>query len=62
MLFQEAFFLQLHGKIKSRLSSEGRKHAVRFLLHDQLLYHLNGKRFNINSVGNIFVRHDRSRI
>ena len=62
MLFQEAFFLQLHGKIKSRLSSEGRKHAVGFLLHDQLLYHLNGKGFDINSVGNIFIRHDRSRI
>ena len=62
MFFQEAFLIQLHGKVQTCLTAQGRKNAVWLLFQDQLLYHFYGKRLNVNTVCNIFICHDCSRI
>ena len=62
MLFQEALLLKLHGKVQSCLAAQCRKYAVRFLFNDELLYDLNSQRLNVNSVCNVFICHDGSRI
>ena len=62
VLFQEAFLLKLHGKVQSCLAAQCRKYTVRFLFEDQLLYDLNSQRLDVNSVCDVFICHDGSRI
>ena len=62
MLLQETLFIQLHSQIQACLSAKSRKYTVRFLLQDQLLYHLYCKRLNVNAVSNVFVSHNSCRV
>ena len=62
MLLQETLFIQLHSQIQACLSAKSRKYTVRFLLQDQLLYNLYSKRFNINTVSNVFICHNGCRV
>ena len=62
MLFQEAFLIQLHGKVQTCLATQSRKNAVWLLFQDQLLYHFYSKRLDVNAVCNVFICHDCSRI
>ena len=62
VLFQEALFLKLHGKVQTCLSAQCRKYTVRFLFEDQLLYDFNSQRLDVNSVCDVFICHDGSRI
>ena len=59
---QKSGFFQLHGKVQSCLSSQCREHAVRLLLQDELLYHLNSQRLDIDTVRDVFIRHDGRRV
>ena len=62
MFLQKTFFLQLHGKVQPRLASQSREHAVWFFLQYQLFHNLYRQRLNINSVCDILICHDGSRI
>jgi len=62
VFFQEAFLLKLHGKVQSCLATQCRKYTVRFFFEDQLLYDLNSQRLDVNSVCDVFICHDGSRI
>ena len=59
---QEACLLQLHGKVQSCLSSQCGEYAVRLLLQDELLYHLNRQRLDIDAVRDVLIRHDGRRV
>ena len=61
-LLEESSLIQLHCQIQSCLSSKSRQHAVRLFFQDQLFNHIYCQWFNINTVCNVFIRHDRSRV
>ena len=62
VFFQESSLFELHGKVQARLAAQGREHAVRLLLQDELLYHLNSQRLDIDTVRDVFIRHDGRRV
>ena len=62
VFLEKAFFFQLHCKVQTSLTSQCRKHAVRFFFQDQLLYHLYSQRLNVHTVSNIFICHDGCRV
>ena len=62
MLLEKAFFFQLHCKVQAGLTSQCRKHTVRFFFQDQLLYHLYSQRLNVYAISNIFICHDGCRV
>ena len=62
MLLKEACLCNLHRKVKTSLTSECRKNAVRLLLYDNLLKRLDCERLDIYLISDILICHNRSRV
>ena len=56
---QNARVRQFDSQIQAGLSSERGEHAVRSLLRDDSLQHLDGQRLDVNDVRDVLVGHDR---
>ena len=62
VLRQDPLLCKLNGKVQSRLSAERSEKAIRLLLGNNLRQEFHRQRLDVNTVGDIGVRHDGSRV
>ena len=57
--FQYALLGQLHGQIQARLATDGGQDRIRLLGQDDFFDHVDGQGFDVRSVGQFGIGHDR---
>ena len=62
MLFQKAFFCQLHREGQTGLTTQSGQHAVRFFQLDDPFDHIDVQRLDVYMVCHRFIGHDGSRV
>ena len=62
IFFQDAGIGQLDSHVQADLAAEGSQQAIRPFFFDDFCNVIEGNRFDIDAVGNVFIRHNRRRV